>query len=58
MITSVRIYKHNRSVEVTYRSGNKKTHLDLNQKEMAFILTEDVKAFENDYTILYRKEII
>jgi hypothetical protein len=54
MIESVRIYKNNRTVEVRYQSGNKKTHMDLNDKETAFILREDVKAFENEYSIMYR----
>lgn len=48
MIESLRIYKNNKTVNVRYQSGNKKTHLDLNEKEIAFILREDVKAFENE----------
>lgn len=54
MIESVKIYKNNRTVEVRYQSGNKKTHMDLNKREIAFILREDVKAFENEIGILYR----
>ena len=55
MIESVKIYKNNRTVEVRYQSGNKKTHMDLNEKEMAFILREDVKAYESEISVLYRE---
>ena len=55
MIESVRVYKNNRTVETRYESGNKKTHLNINEKELAFILRNDVKGYENETSILYRK---
>lgn len=54
MIESVRVYKNNRTVEVKYQSGNKKTHLNITEKELSFILRNDVKGYENETSILYK----
>lgn len=54
MIKSIRVYKNNRTVETRYQSGHKRTHLDLTEKELAFILRNDVKGYENEMSILYR----
>lgn len=57
MIESVMVYKNNRTVETRYQSGAKRTHLNINEKELAFILRNDIKGFENEMGILYRKPI-
>lgn len=57
MIESVRVYKGNRTVETRYQSGHKRTHSNLTETELAFILRNDVKGYENEMSILYRKEI-
>ena len=55
MIESVTVYKNNRTVETRYQNGHKRTHLNLTEKELAFILRNDVKGYENEMSILYRK---
>ena len=54
MIENVMIFKNNNTVIIRYESGNTKTYMHITEKVMEFILREDVKAFENEYTILYR----
>ena len=55
MIENIRVYKNNRTVEVRYQNGHKETHLNITEKELAFILRNDVKGYENETSILYRK---
>lgn len=54
MIESVMIFKNNNTVIIRYESGNKKTYMNITDKAMNFILREEVKAFENENSILYR----
>lgn len=54
MIESVRIFKNNNTVIIRYESGNRKTYMSITEKAMSFILREEVKAFENEDSILYR----
>lgn len=54
MIESVTIFKNNKTVIIRYQSGNVKTMMRLPEKAMGFILMEDVKAFENENSVLYR----
>ena len=55
MIESIRVYKNNRTVETRYQNGHKETHLNITEKELDFILRNDVKGYENEMSILYRK---
>lgn len=54
MIESVRIFKKGKGVNVRYKSGNTKMFIDIPQTVLDFILREDVKAYENEDSILYR----
>lgn len=54
MIESVTLFKNNNTVVVRYKSGNLKTFMKISDKVMNFILRENVKAFENEISTLYR----
>ena len=54
MINSVTVFKANKTVIIRYENGCRKTYMTLSDKAMDFILREDVKAFENEESILYR----
>lgn len=54
MIESVRIYKNSRTVDIRYMCGKHVTVWELPKTALKFILRIEVKAFENDDSILYR----
>lgn len=55
MIESVTLFKNSTTVIIRYKSGCLKTFTKLSEKATNFILQENVKAFENEVSILYRE---
>jgi len=54
MIESVTLYRIGKNVEVRYKNGYHRMYHEIPQNAIDFILREDVKAFENQISVMYR----
>lgn len=55
MIESVNIFKMTKNVRIRYQSGCVRTFATLPDAALKFILNDEVKAFENEASTMYRE---